>query len=74
MIAEPSSYVGSVVVDIGGGRYFALNLWESAEHSAAALLVLGPEIGRLLGPLTAKPSELIGAGTVISSDLAPSTD
>jgi hypothetical protein len=69
-----AGYVGSVVVDIGGGRHFALNLWESAEHSAAALLVLGPEIGRLVGPLMAKPSELIGAGTVISSDLGPSTD
>ena len=72
--AAQAGYVGSVVVDIGGGRHFALNLWESAEHSAAALFVLGPEIGRLLGPLMAKPSELIGAGTVISSDLAPSRD
>lgn len=73
--AAQAGYVGSVVVDIGGGgRHFALNLWESAEHSAAALFVLGPEIGRLLDPLMAKPSELIGAGTVISSDLAPSRD
>jgi hypothetical protein len=72
--ASQAGYVRSVVVDIGGGRHFALNLWESAEHSAAALFVLGPEIGRLLGPLMAKPSELICAGIVISSDLAPSRD
>jgi hypothetical protein len=72
--AAQAGYVGSVVVDIGEGRHFAINLWDSAEHSAAALSVLGPEIGRLLGPLMAKPSELIGAGTVISSDLPPSTN
>jgi len=71
--AQPG-YVGSVVVDPGDGRRFALNLWESEEHSAAALSVLGPEVGRLLSPLMSSPSELIGVGTVISSDLAPSTD
>lgn len=71
--AQPG-YVGSVVVDLGGGRRFALNLWESEEHSTAALSVLGPEVGRLLGPLMSGPSELIGVGTVISSDLMPSGD
>lgn len=69
--AQPG-YVGSVVVDLGQGRRFALNLWDSEQHSAAALSVLGPEVRRLLGPLLSSPSELIGAGTVISSDLAPS--
>jgi hypothetical protein len=66
--AQPG-YVGSVVVDLGAGRRFALNLWESEQHSAAALQVLGPEVGRLLGPLMAAPSQLIGAGPVLSSDL-----
>jgi len=70
--AQPG-YVGGVVVDLGEGRRFVLNLWESEERSAAALSVLGPEVGRLLGPLMAGPSELIGVGTVISSDLVPST-
>ena len=53
--AQPG-YVGSVVVDVGEGRRFVLNLWESEEHSAAALSVLGPEVGRLLGPLMSGPS------------------
>ncbi len=66
--AQPG-YVGSVVVDLGAGRRFALNLWESEQHSAAALRVLGPEVGRLLGPLMAAPSQLIGVGPVLSSDL-----
>ena len=46
-----------------------LSLWESEEHSAAALSILGPEVGRLLEPLMSHPSELVGAGTVISTDL-----
>lgn len=68
--AQPG-YVGSVVVDLGHGRRFALNLWQSQQHSLAALSVLGPEVERLLGPLMSGPSEFIGAGTVISSDPVP---
>jgi hypothetical protein len=66
-------YVGTMVVDLHAGRRLVLNLWESEEHSAAALSVVGPEVGRLLEPLMSHPSELIGAGTVISTDLAPSS-
>jgi hypothetical protein len=66
--AQPG-FVGSVVVDLGDGRRFALNLWESEQHSTAALQVLGQEVGRLLGTLMAAPSQLIGAGPVLSSDL-----
>ncbi len=67
--AAQSGYVGSVVVELGRGREFALNLWDSIEHSQAALSVLGPEVNRLLRPLMVAPSEFIGAGEVISSDL-----
>jgi hypothetical protein len=69
--AQPG-YVGSVVVDLGAGRRFALNLWETEQHSAAALQILAPEVRRLLGPLMAGPSQLIGAGPTISSDLVRS--
>jgi hypothetical protein len=65
-------YVGTIVVDLQAGRRLVLNLWESEESSAAALSVLGPEVGRLLEPLMSHPSELVGAGTVISTDLVPS--
>lgn len=68
--AQPG-YAGSVVVDLGEGRRFVLNLWDSEESSTSALSVLEPEIGRLVSPLLVSPSELIGVGTVISSDLAP---
>ena len=66
-------YVGSIVVDLQAGRRLVLNLWESEEHSAAALSVVGPEVDRLLEPLMSHPSELIGAGTVLSTDLTPSS-
>ena len=44
--AAQSGYVGSVVVELGAGRRFALNLWETEQNSAAALQVLGPEVGQ----------------------------
>jgi hypothetical protein len=64
-------YVGSIVVDLQAGRRLVLNLWESEEYSAAALSAIGPEVGRLLEPLMSHPSEHVGAGTVISTDLVP---
>ncbi len=69
--AQPG-YLGSVVVDLQAGRRLALNLWESEEHAADARSVLGQEVGRLLNPLMSRPSELLGAGPVISADLRPS--
>jgi hypothetical protein len=70
--AQPG-FLGSVVVDLGAGRRFALNLWESEQHSVAARQVLAPAVQHLLEPLMSAPSQLIGSGTVLSSDLAPST-
>jgi hypothetical protein len=64
-------YVGTIVVDLQAGRRLVLNLWESEEDSAAALSVVGPEVGRLLEPFMSHASELVGAGTVISTDLVP---
>jgi len=70
--AQPG-YIGTIVVDLHAGRRLVLNLWESEEHSAAALSVVGPEVGRLLEPLMSRASEFVGAGTVISTDLVPNT-
>src|SRR5215813_7383194 len=68
--AQPG-YLGSIVIDLHHGRRLVLNLWQSEAHSAAALSTLGPEVRRPLGPLMSKPSELLGAGTVVSTDLIP---
>ncbi|HJQ86741.1 MAG TPA: hypothetical protein VJ820_04675 [Propionibacteriaceae bacterium] len=64
-------YVGTIVVDLQAGRRLVLNLWESEEDSAAALSVVGPKSVRLLEPFMSHASELVGAGTVISTDLVP---
>ena len=62
--AQPG-FLGSAVVDLGGGRRFFLNLWESAAAAEAGRQALGPVVDDLLGPFMAAPSQLLGAGPVI---------
>ncbi len=63
--AQPG-FVGAIVVDLGEGRRFSVNLWESEEHGRAALPVLVPVVDRLLGPLMSGPSEFVGSGPVVA--------
>jgi heme-degrading monooxygenase HmoA len=72
--AQPG-YIGSVVIDVGAGQRLVLNLWDSEQAAAAARRALEAEVGQLLGPLMTGPSQLIGVGDVLSSDLPclPST-
>jgi hypothetical protein len=72
--ATQPGFVGSAVVDLGGGRRFVLNLWDSAEASRAGLRVLAPEVERLLVPLMSAPSQLLGAGPILSWPTARSDD
>ena len=69
--ARQPGYRGSIVVDVGNGRQLAVNLWESEEHAAAALPAMVPEVQRLLEPMMAGPSQLLGAGPVVLADLPP---
>lgn len=71
--AQPG-YTGSVVVDLGSGRRFMVNLWQDEEASKAAFERLVPEVDRLLTPLLSGPSEFIGAGSVIAADLTGTED
>lgn len=68
--ASQPGYAGSMVVDLGSGRRFVVNLWQSEQASKAAFQRLIPEVDRLLAPLLSAPSEFIGAGQVISEDLS----
>ena len=70
--AQPG-YLGTVTVDLGQGRRFLLNLWDTDEHRQDALAALGPAVEELVNPLFNSPSELIGVGEVISTDLHPDT-
>jgi hypothetical protein len=67
--AGQPGYVGSLVVDLTQGRRIVINLWQSKEHSEAALAALAPQVGRLLTPLMTAQSQFLGAGVVISTDL-----
>jgi hypothetical protein len=67
--AQPG-FIKSIVIDEHDGRRLVVNLWETEEQAAAGVSVLGAQVGRLLGPLMSKPSELIGVGTVIAADPA----
>lgn len=62
---EQPGFLGSLVVDLGDGCNAILNFWKSQEHATAALPVVGAAVRRLLEPLMAEPSQLIGAGDVI---------
>ncbi len=68
--ASQPGYAGSIVVDLGSGRRFMVNLWQSEHASKAAFERLMPEVDRLLTPLLSAPSEFIGAGPVIAEDLS----
>ena len=64
-------FLGSLLVDAGDGATVLVNLWESEAHAVAGLQILGPYVERLVEPLFAKPSELLGAGEVVGSDFVP---
>jgi len=70
MHAEREGYRGTVVADVGGGRYLTLTLWETAETMDAARAALGPVVRRLLDPQMTSPAVLLGTGRVVMSDLA----
>lgn len=67
--ASQPGYVGNLLVDLQAGRRLVVNLWQSEEHAATALSILGPQVEQVLLPLMSGPSELIGVGSVISTDL-----
>ncbi len=63
--AQPGFEAG-VAVDLGEGRRFVLNVWDSPESGRAGQQVLVPHLERLLVPLMSAPSQFIGAGPVVS--------
>ena len=65
-------YVGTMVVDLQAGRRLVSICGKARSTARQRCPSSGPRSG-LLEPLMSHPSELIGAGTVISTDLAPSS-
>jgi pimeloyl-ACP methyl ester carboxylesterase len=66
--AQPG-YLWSAEVEAGEGRWFVVNVWDSREAATAALPRMVPVVQRLLDPLMAAPSKLLGAGPVVATDL-----
>ena len=67
--AAQDGYAGTVVVELAPGRWLTVNLWSSAKAAAAALPTMMPVVERLLEPMFAGPSQMIGAGRVVLTDL-----
>jgi hypothetical protein len=67
--AGQDGYAGTIVVELARGRWLTVNLWSSADAASAALPVMVPAVQRLLEPMMARPSEMIGAGPVVLTDL-----
>jgi hypothetical protein len=67
--AQRRGYRGTLVTDVGGGRYLTVTLWETADDMAAAREALGPVVQRLLEPLMTAPSQLFGTGPVVVNDM-----
>ncbi len=68
--ATQPGYRGNIVIDLGGGHMLIVTLWDSESSAHAARHALEPHIERLLVPLMAKPSHLLGAGNVVVNDVS----
>lgn len=72
--AKLGGYLGTVVVDVGAGRYLTLTLWRTAEDMNAAREAMGPLVERTLNPLMTVPAKLLGTGPVVVNDLTEEAD
>lgn len=66
--AQPG-YRGTLNIDLGSDRHLIVNLWNSEQHAAAGRAALSAGVARLLEPVLAQPSQLLGAGPVLALDL-----
>ncbi len=67
--ASQPGYRGSLSIDLGGGRRFVMNLWDTEAQAMKGRDALIPVVRRLVEPLLASPAEFVGAGHVVESDL-----
>lgn len=67
--ANLEGYEGTVVVDVGAGRFLTLTLWRTANDMTAAREAMVPVVERTLEALMASPAKLLGTGPVVVNDL-----
>lgn len=63
-------YQGTIVVEVGAGRFITLTLWQNSEDMTSAREAMGPVVKRLLNPLMTSPTKLLGTGAVVVNDIA----
>jgi heme-degrading monooxygenase HmoA len=63
-------YRGTLVVDLNGGRYLTVTLWESEQHLRSGREAMSPVVARTVERLMTGPSVLHGTGVVVVNDLA----
>ena len=62
-------YQGTIMVEIGSGRFITLTLWQTLEDMTAGREAMGPVVERLLNPLMITPAKLLGTGAVVVNDI-----
>jgi hypothetical protein len=62
-------YAGTFVIDAGDGLMFTVTMWQTPQQATAARVVLDPAVRRLLQPVMAAPSRLLGAGPIVVKDV-----
>lgn len=67
--SQQPGYAGTIVVDTGQGRQLSVNLWETEDDARAALPVMVPVLQQQIASMLAEPSQVIGAGTVLLTDV-----
>jgi hypothetical protein len=68
--ANLNGYQGTVLVEVGDGRFLTLTLWQTAEDMIAAREAMGPVVERTVNPLMTSRAKLLGTGPVVFDDLA----
>lgn len=67
--ASRPGYLGTVVTQLGAGRYITVTLWATANDMDAARDALGPVVQEMLNPAMTEPSKLHGTGEVVFTDI-----
>lgn len=69
-----AGYVGTVVTEVGGGRFLTMTLWETERAMLDARTAIAPVVDRFIAPMMTSPAVLLGTGRVVVNDLVPDRD
>jgi hypothetical protein len=67
--SQQSGYLGSLVVDAGGGRFLSVALWERLEDADTARVALAAATQRGALTLVGADAKLVARGSVVVRDL-----